>query len=79
MSKFDKYPRLGQRTKDHRGSGPHKKGKLCLLCKAQTLGKVTIETDIFRGNDDVVAICNPCQKARMQEVLPAWEAKITSA
>jgi hypothetical protein len=55
MSK-SKYPRIGNKRK-YPGKG------LCEICKAPKAGRVEVQVDIFRGNDDVLKVCQWCQKA----------------
>jgi hypothetical protein len=52
-----------------------KKAKPCYLCGTRTVGRVDIEVNQFRGDDEVVKACNDCQKGRLRELLEKWVEK----
>lgn len=62
-----KYPRIGNRTKGN----PRQtwKLKMCKICKAPTAGKVEIQFTEMRGDDDVLPVCNDCQKGPSKDLL----------
>ena len=58
MSK--QYPRIGSKTKP-RGI---KKQKPCRVCGVLSNGYVEIQTNHFRGDDEVISVCKDCQSGR---------------
>ena len=62
----NKYPRLG----DFRRSPDWSKGGLpCIVCGTPTTGKVDVQVNNFRGDDEVLRVCNAHQKGNRTEVL----------
>ena len=62
-----KYPAIGHKRK------PKNLGGLpCIICGAQTTGKVGIEVNYFRGDDDQVRVCELHQTKHDAEILAAY-------
>lgn len=64
MNKKDKYPRVGYKSGFSRIRGE----KICAICGGTSSGggassgRVDIQINIFRGDDDVHKVCATCQK-----------------
>lgn len=59
MKKHQKYPRIKQKTKinyNKRGKG------ICKICGEPSRGRVDVQVNWFRGDDDVLKVCQNCQK-----------------
>lgn len=64
-----KYPAIGHKRK------PKNPGGLpCIVCGVVTTGKVDIEVNYFRGDDDQVRACELHQTKHDAEILAAYEA-----
>ena len=64
------YPVIGQKKL------PHKKsvgGLPCIICGEPTTGKVDIEVNYFRGDDEQVRVCPTHQKKHDVEILTAFK------
>lgn len=53
MSRRD-YPRLGSTSSLHHKKQNHK----CSLCDATAVSRIDVQTDWFRGDDDVFLVCD---------------------
>ena len=66
-----KYPRIyGHRRKpkkDMDGSKNH--GKPCINCGTSTIGEKWVQWSIFRGEDEVVRVCNGCWGLKNSDIL----------
>lgn len=58
MSKKDKYPKVGYKSGFSRIRGK----KICAICGGAGPGRVEVQVNIFRGDDDVHKVCATCQK-----------------
>lgn len=69
-----KYPAIGSK-KPAKNLG----GLPCIICGAPTTGKVEIEVSYFRGDDEVVRVCDVHQKQHDKEILEAltWCGKLS--
>lgn len=56
------YLKMGKRIKENKEAQERGAGKPCLLCGNKTTGKVEVQINIFRGDDEVEPICIECQK-----------------
>jgi len=64
-----KYPVIGCK-KSPRYIG----GLPCIICGVPTTGKVDIEINWFRGDDEQVRVCKTHQTKHDTEILAAYEA-----
>jgi hypothetical protein len=55
---MSKYPKINSRVKCRAKKFKSQDGKKCFICGVRTDGKTEIEVDCFRGNDEIVAVCN---------------------
>lgn len=69
-----KYPAIGHKRK------PKNTGGLpCIICGVLTTGKVDIEINWFRGDDEQIRVCAEHQKKTDAEILVAFEKKLEQA
>lgn len=54
--KKSKYPRIGEKTKRYQKKGT------CKICGEPSQGRVDVQVNWFRGDDDVWKVCENCQK-----------------
>ena len=62
-----KYPAIGIKKKPKNAGGLP-----CIICGVLTTGKVDIEVNYFRGDDDQVRVCEIHQKGHDDEILDAY-------
>lgn len=65
-----KYPAIGRKTPPRSYSVG---GLPCIICGDLTTGKVDIEVNIFRGEDEQVRVCVKHQTKHDQEIIEAYK------
>jgi len=70
MSKL--YPVIGSKHKPRKNS---KGGLPCIVCGVPTTGKVDIEINWFRGDDDQVRVCATHITKHDAEILQAYKER----
>ena len=65
-----KYPRIGVKRKPR--DPKETQGLPCIICGKLTTGKVDIETNWFRGDDDQVRVCAEHQKHHDEEIIAEY-------
>jgi len=61
------YPAIGRKKKPKNAGGLP-----CIICGIPTTGKVDIEVNWFRGDDEVVRVCAKHQKGHDPEIIVAY-------
>ena len=67
-----KYPAIGHKRLPHKNSVG---GLPCIVCGQPATGKVDIEINWFRGDDEQVRVCPAHQKKHDAEILAAYNIK----
>ena len=65
------YPAIGSKKLPHKTSVG---GLPCIICGELTTGKVDIEVNYFRGDDEQVRVCPVHQRNHDAEILAAFKA-----
>lgn len=79
---MSKYPKINMRVKCINISvncrakkSKSQDGKKCFICGTRTHGRAEIEVDYFRGNDEIVYVCNDHTNL---ELIEAYKKQVQS-